>query len=91
MGKRYIDPEKIDFRLGALESDGELLIPLSAVRAAIAAAPSEDVVKVVRCQDCKHSHRTFDTFGNLEFFCQKMNLHKFVSPIDFCSHGERKE
>lgn len=87
---RYINPKKIDLKLGALESDGELLIPLSAVRAAIAAAPSEDVVKVVRCKDCKYSHRTFDTFGNLEYGCYKMNLHKYVSPVEFCSHGERK-
>lgn len=41
---RYINPKNIDLKLGALEADGELLIPLSAVRAAIAAAPSEDVV-----------------------------------------------
>lgn len=46
--KRYINPEKIDLRLGALEADGEILLPLSAVRAAIAAAPSEDVVELPR-------------------------------------------
>lgn len=50
--ERYINPKNIDLKLGALEADGEILIPLSAVRAAIAAAPSEDVVKVVRCQEC---------------------------------------
>lgn len=56
-GKRYINPKNIDLKLGALEADGELLIPLSAVRAAIAAAPSEDVVKVVRCDDCRHLNK----------------------------------
>ncbi len=44
--ERFIRPENIDLKLGALEADGEILIPLSAVRAAIAAAPSEDVVKL---------------------------------------------
>lgn len=44
MNDRYINPKNIDLKLGALDADGELLIPLSAVRAAIAAAPSEDVV-----------------------------------------------
>ena len=41
MHERYINPKNIDLKLGALDADGELLIPLSAVRAAIAAAPSE--------------------------------------------------
>lgn len=42
-----------------------------------------DVVKVVRCKDCKH----FDHSG----FCKKigMNFVKFGS--DFCSYGERKD
>ena len=42
---RYIDPNKIDFRLPYLtDTYGEALVPLSAVRAAIAQTPSEDVV-----------------------------------------------
>lgn len=57
---RYINPKNIDLKLGVLEADGELLIPLSAVRAAIAAAPSEDVVEQIEGEweyhECVSSH-----------------------------------
>ena len=41
---RYINPDKIDFRLGGMEHEGDLLVPLSAVRKAIASTPYENVV-----------------------------------------------
>lgn len=47
MAIKYIDPDKIDFRLGALaDGNGDIVLPLSAVRAAISAAPSENVMAV---------------------------------------------
>lgn len=52
--KKYINPEKVDLRLPCgIDESGEVLLPLSAVRAAIAQTPGEDVVEVVRCRDCK--------------------------------------
>lgn len=50
---KYIDPTKI--KLNALTwTDGgeDILVPLVEVRKAIAQAPVEDVVAVVRCKDC---------------------------------------
>ena len=51
--------------------------------------PTADAVEVVFCKDCKYCNRTSDQFGNLEYRCRKMN--DYMSPIDYCSRGERKE
>lgn len=94
--ERYINPKNIDLKLGALEADGELLIPLSAVRAAIAVAPSEDVVKVVRCEDCKHAKMINENscvcknteapyMDGVEDDCEHYRHYN-----DFCSYGERR-
>ena len=54
------------------------------------AAPTEDVVKVVRCMDCIY----FKTNINKENYC---DIHSttwdkfYVRDDDFCSYGERKE
>lgn len=42
-----------------------------------------DVVRVIRCKDCKH---------HINGGCwNKEGRHTFVSDMDFCSRGERKE
>ncbi len=54
--------------------------------------PSADVVKVIRCKDCKHYH-TFNRsvrFACKELYCCRSAIKK-VSPEDFCSFGERKD
>lgn len=46
---RYIDADKIDLRMPfSLDKDGNILVRLSAVKQAIAMAPTEDVIKVAR-------------------------------------------
>lgn len=50
---------------------------------------AENVAEVVFCQDCKYAQRVSDEYGNLDFHCRKMN--DYMSPVDFCSRGERKE
>ena len=45
-------------------------------------APTEDVVKVVRCKDCKHRNPN-------GYKCLRDNL--WHDDDDFCSYGERKE
>lgn len=85
---RYINPKNIDLKLGVLEADGELLIPLSAVRAAIAAAPSENVVKVVRCKDCDYYRDIFGYNGKYVKICI---LHsEYRRSNDYCSDGIRR-
>ena len=47
-----------------------------------------DVVEVVRCKNCKHSHLMF----NKALICWNCNSNvKFpISADDFCCHGERR-
>ena len=44
----------------------------------------DDLVRVVRCKDCKHRHRTTCPF-------LIANTLKTSSDNDFCSRGERRE
>lgn len=56
------------------------------IREAIEEMPAEDVVKVVRCKDCKMSRET--EYENC-LFCMQ-----FADTVDsqaFCSYGERRE
>jgi hypothetical protein len=76
MAKKYIDPDKIDSRLPCgIDESGEVLLPLSAVRA-------EDVVEVVKCRDCVY-------FRADESICMKHFSRMYGA--GFCSLGERKE
>ena len=45
-------------------------------------APTADVVKVVRCKDCKH----VDKYGDCDIFDEWSTR----TANDFCSYGERK-
>lgn len=49
--------------------------------------PSEDVVKVVRCKDCKQYMDWLD--GRI---CARLgSYYGDMNPDDFCSYGEEKE
>ena len=55
--------------------------------------PAADVVKVVRCKDCKNVKMLIDIIGEPHLFCcsgRSINRMR-VEFDDFCSHGERKE
>ena len=72
---KYIDADKI---LQKLPDD----LPYKAsVKRVLIQAPTEDVVEVVRCKDCKYF--VFEVCTN-DF---SLNLPKID---DFCSYGERK-
>ena len=100
--KEYIERGALIASLAKLESEYEYadcsdLYPfvygtLTGVRQSktrVMAAPSSDVVEVVRCKDCKH----YDTyFRKCYLFC----THEYHTELDveddhFCSHGERRE
>ena len=64
----------------------------------IKAAPTADVVEVVRCKDCLFSFKDNDYKHG--YMCYKAIYHpsigetrhrKLVQDCDFCSHGKRKE
>lgn len=51
--------------------------------------PAADVVEVVRCRDCKHSHRIDG--AKEEYDCAKISAFaKFFPGDHFCGYGERK-
>ena len=75
----YIDREKLIRDL----IDNRCFYP-AIVKNAIENAPTEDVVKVVRCKDCKNIAST--EYGG--FCCLK---NEGVAYNDYCSYGERRE
>lgn len=70
-----------------VDEDGDVLVPLSDVRRAIEQTPTEDVVKVVRCKDCKLR----DTEGCPIMVWDCGELMGETEDNDYCSYGERKE
>lgn len=52
-----------------------------------------DVVEVVRCKDCTKGHRKLIRKTDMvECQCYYyLDTRKFKDPMDFCSHGVRKE
>ena len=61
----------------------------------IEAAPTVDVVEVVRCRECKHwnpsGSKAGNSFSDMEYIggCKFTNYCRRES--DFCSYGERKD
>lgn len=51
--------------------------------------PTEDVVEVVRCKDCKWAERYRTVRGT--FFACAEHCVSALSADDYCSYGERKE
>ena len=55
----------------------------------ISNVPTEDVVEVVRCKDCKYGD--WDSEPNDAMVCMRTKDGFWRSGNDFCSYGERKE
>ena len=65
--------------------------PPGGARKLIAEAPAEDVVPVVRCQDCKYWNRDGSCYSDDESHCTNPDgLDNYARPDDFCSYGERR-
>lgn len=86
---RYIDAKKIDFKLGVpfQVADGELFIGIRDIRKVIAQTPTEDVVKVVRCRDCKYWQ---DNNGGYPHEECRWGKDETPDENDYCSCGERR-
>lgn len=86
---RYIDAEKIDFRIPYYpdEEGCDALVSIKTVKRCIDMTPTEDVAKIVRCKDCK--------YANLVRSCNKYMCEKGCGTLkystDFCSYATRKE
>ena len=53
------------------------------IKRALSGIPTADVVKVVRCRDCRY-------YGEFSMKCNKLHLMP-MKPSDFCSFGERAD
>ena len=84
---RYINPENIKLNsLSWVDGGEDILVPLIDVRKAIAQTPSEDVVAVVRCKDCKYWQ---DNNGGYPHEECRWGKDETPDADDFCSYGER--
>ena len=64
---------------------------MRSVQRTLKAVPAaEDVVKVVRCENCKYAEMIVDIIGDPSLYCRMRNC-KYVNFDDFCSWGERKD
>lgn len=93
---KYIDAEKIElkYEFGMVSDEGIVCVPIRDVKKSIDATPTDDVVEVVRCKDCKHKT---DYCGRT--MCSK-NAHRIADgmaglratdPDGFCSDGKRRD
>lgn len=54
--------------------------------------PTADVVKVVRCCDCKHRQENPDINNTCFLTCNlKYGLQGTIDPTDFCSYGKKED
>lgn len=88
MEKRFIDANKISLRLERFADEDGLLVSVSSVRKAVAQTPTEDVVEVVRCKDCRYWQ---DNNGGYPHDECRWCHDETPDDDDFCSYGERKE
>ena len=88
MSKRYIDAYALENRV----EDFEILTgtKLDIVHDFVSSQPTEDVVEVVRCEDCIHNHTKIWNQGKRDKpscrFTDLMRSNKF-----YCGFGERAE
>jgi hypothetical protein len=79
---RYIDAEAVDF--SPLKDDFER----ARAKVIIMGQPTADVVKVVRCKDCRMFVENKKAFVA---YCKRELKNLCVKPDDYCSYGEMKE
>ena len=90
MKTRYIDVNNI--RLTGLtfkDVNHEVYFSLTDIRKAIDQTPTEDVVEVVRCKDCKYWGGV--TNGYICHAWSGINTKNYTKPTEYCARGERKE
>ena len=87
----YIDRDKIFSTWRSIPAPASL----TSLAEAISKTPTEDVVPVVRCKDCKWFYETKDEMDSLLCLNRQWDngqpWRAAVKPDDFCSYGQRKE
>lgn len=91
--REYIEREEVmkTARDGYHSDFGRSIADLTSLKELLEDTPVADVVKVVRCKDCKHYGGI--TFGNI---CRRWSaiysgVKNCTKPDDYCSYGERKD
>ena len=84
---RLIDAGDLWSDIMMLPHNGDI-VSSEEVERTIMDAPTVDAVEVVRCKDCKHWNKRYETKG----ICLKHNsIVTFTSPEFYCACGERRE
>lgn len=88
---KYINPEKIKLNtLSWVDGGEDILVPLIDVKKAIALTPAEeDVIKVVRCGECRFKVVNKDgKYNPHDIVCDHHDV-EGLDEKDYCSFGER--
>ncbi len=81
---RYIDADELKKSIPLY--NGEFPIMMRAIRTAIDATPTADVVEVVRCKDCKWWTKQKDSIqGRCDMYG------RYPAGYWYCANGERRE
>ncbi len=95
---RYIDADKLQHEIDKwLDSVGNVLVGkglsyYGELMGCIEDTPTEDVVPVVRCKDCKRYIKGSAGEHSNYCDCHSATWEKFFClPNDYCSYGERKD
>ena len=94
----YIEKEPIVKKIEALEtspcdSRDDYYVGLVAAETIVRIAPAEDVIKVVRCKDCKYRVPTTNEKWKKEGLVHFCTIHRenFRELTDYCNYGRVKE
>ena len=85
MGKKYIDAEKLKRHYAWWDDEAKKIFD-----EIIDLQPTADVVKVVRCKDCKYAHMTMDgecKYCDIWFPDEK----EYMDGDYYCASGERRD
>ena len=82
---RYIDADKAPSIMKEMPMGKQVIDAV--MKMVIDRLPSEDVVEVVRCKDCKYLETDDD---GVTYCCSSTGLDGKL-PDDYCSWGERRE
>ena len=97
---KYVNVEDVFRTIDLVISDDSIKHTGKAIRKRLKELPTEDVEKVVRCKDCKHSRICVDNGGVIMCILDSekdeetdidYGFLSFHSENHYCSFGKRKE
>ena len=90
MANEYVSLKSVLHIVDLVMSDKTIKHTGKAIRKRLKELPTADVVEVVRCKKCEHSHWEQEPcHGKTEYYCPK--LKSKVDTHFYCALGKRKE